>query len=172
LTITEEIRDVCWHYFHEHEPCCVACGEDDPSIWPEMIEIAEAAREVNPSLTIAICRTCSIDIVNMWSVLHYGRVDVPGKNDWPELTLHVVPSRRSTGRKRRVISHKRAMQVFRRDGFKCVHCGSIEDLEPDHILPFSKGGGDEIENLQTACKPCNSSRGNRVNWTGRKAVLS
>lgn len=29
----------------------------------------------------------------------------------------------------------------------------------DHITPRSLGGGDELENLRPACKPCNSSRG-------------
>lgn len=32
----------------------------------------------------------------------------------------------------------------------------------DHIVPYSHGGEDVLENYRPACKPCNSKRGNRV----------
>src|SRR5690606_25141458 len=51
--------------------------------------------------------------------------------------------------------------VYERDGFQCVACGAEEDLSLDHIVPFSKGGPDTIENLRVLCRPCNSRRGNR-----------
>lgn len=28
----------------------------------------------------------------------------------------------------------------------------------DHVIPRSLGGGDELENLEPACQPCNSAR--------------
>lgn len=46
-------------------------------------------------------------------------------------------------------------KVFKRDGYKCVKCGATEDLTPDHIIPFVKGGPTTYENLQTLCKTCN-----------------
>lgn len=52
--------------------------------------------------------------------------------------------------------------VFQRDNYKCVLCGSDEDLSLDHIHPWSKGGKDTIENLRVLCKPCNSSKGART----------
>lgn len=54
--------------------------------------------------------------------------------------------------------------VFARDGYRCCHCGSrdLEDLTIDHIFPVSRGGGDEPDNLQTLCQPCNSTKSNRV----------
>lgn len=45
--------------------------------------------------------------------------------------------------------------VFERDDYRCRWCGSTEDLECDHVHPFSRGGGDDLENLQTLCGPCN-----------------
>lgn len=49
--------------------------------------------------------------------------------------------------------------VFKRDGFTCQYCGSKGvRLECDHIHPVSKGGDDIIENLTTACVPCNRSK--------------
>jgi hypothetical protein len=52
--------------------------------------------------------------------------------------------------------------VYERDGFACLHCGSGDDLSLDHVHPWSKGGEDTFENLQTLCRPCNSSKGARV----------
>lgn len=61
--------------------------------------------------------------------------------------------------------------VFRRDGYVCVYC-RYECDEPhcDHIVPVSRGGGNEIENLATACAPCNLSKGDKLlsEWEGRK----
>ncbi len=45
--------------------------------------------------------------------------------------------------------------------YKCVKCGKSfrkGDMDIDHILPKSKGGGNERENLQCICKHCNRSK--------------
>lgn len=53
--------------------------------------------------------------------------------------------------------------VFRRDGFKCRYCGEANTLlECDHVVPVSRGGSNELENLVTACKPCNRSKGAKL----------
>ena len=51
------------------------------------------------------------------------------------------------------------LQVMTRDGFRCVLCGTDQELTIDHRVPFSKGGLSVFENLQTACWPCNSRKG-------------
>ncbi len=51
--------------------------------------------------------------------------------------------------------------VFERDGFECKICGSRDNLSVDHIKPVRFGGGDEMENFQTLCLPCNSSKGSK-----------
>lgn len=53
-------------------------------------------------------------------------------------------------------------EVYARDGYACLHCGATEHLSLDHIHPWSLGGPDTLENLQTLCKPCNSRKGTRV----------
>jgi hypothetical protein len=49
--------------------------------------------------------------------------------------------------------------VFSRDGFSCKHCATRESLSVDHVIPVVRGGGNELENLQTLCIKCNSSKG-------------
>ena len=47
---------------------------------------------------------------------------------------------------------------------KCNACETkfrILDLEIDHIIPKSKGGGDYYENYQLLCANCNRIKGNR-----------
>jgi hypothetical protein len=53
-------------------------------------------------------------------------------------------------------------RVHERDGWRCVECGSAENLTLDHINPWSKGGSDKISNLRTLCGSCNSAKGARV----------
>lgn len=54
--------------------------------------------------------------------------------------------------------------VFIRDGFRCFYCGSDVSSSPqcDHVFPISRGGKNVIENLTTACRSCNSSKGDKT----------
>lgn len=52
--------------------------------------------------------------------------------------------------------------VYKRDGGRCVFCGSTENLQLDHIVPFSKGGATSVENLQLLCQKCNLEKSNHI----------
>ncbi|MEM6297422.1 MAG: HNH endonuclease [Bacteroidota bacterium] len=49
--------------------------------------------------------------------------------------------------------------IFKRDGYQCVYCGSKNNLTLDHVVPRSKGGKTSWTNLVTACQDCNSKKG-------------
>jgi hypothetical protein len=49
-------------------------------------------------------------------------------------------------------------EVWRRDQARCTNCGSQDRLEFDHIIPFSKGGGNTARNIQLLCQQCNRSK--------------
>lgn len=49
--------------------------------------------------------------------------------------------------------------VFKRDQFICQYCGVNKDLTLDHLIPKSKGGLSTWTNLVTACKSCNTRKG-------------
>lgn len=51
--------------------------------------------------------------------------------------------------------------VFERDEHKCQRCGTPDRLTIDHIVPLSRGGDDEPENLWVLCLSHNSEKGNR-----------
>lgn len=62
---------------------------------------------------------------------------------------------------RRPMSKRTRFTVFKRDDFRCTYCGRHPPdvlLEVDHILPVCEGGGDEEENLATACFDCNRGK--------------
>ena len=61
----------------------------------------------------------------------------------------------------RNINARLRFKVLSRDNFKCCACGASPAKDPsvelhvDHIIPWSKGGETELENLQTLCSKCN-----------------
>ena len=91
-----------------------------------------------------------------WMLRHGGD---PGLNPLPEPDGDIeVP----VGNPRRAVSANLRAQVYARDGLRCVVCGSTDRLTIDHIVPVSKGGTNDIDNLQSMCQPCNSSKGARM----------
>ena len=55
--------------------------------------------------------------------------------------------------------------VYERDNFTCQYCGfhaSEKELEIDHIVPVSRGGTNDIDNLRTSCSKCNKKKGAKL----------
>ena len=61
--------------------------------------------------------------------------------------------------KSRASLHRKS--VFARDDYECQYCGRRAECI-DHVLPRSRGGTDNWENVTTACLRCNVQKGNRT----------
>ncbi|MCC0076996.1 MAG: HNH endonuclease [Rhodobacter sp.] len=67
----------------------------------------------------------------------------------------------------RDISWRLRAKVLLRDGATCKLCGvsprsGETRLHVDHVIPYSKGGETEIENLQILCEKCNIGKGDLI----------
>lgn len=54
------------------------------------------------------------------------------------------------------------LALMERDGYKCNKCGTLDNLQVDHIIPLSRGGTDDHDNLQFLCRRCNLSKRDRM----------
>ena len=53
-------------------------------------------------------------------------------------------------------------EIWERDDFTCLICGSRRFLTIDHFYPRSRGGPTIKENLVTLCKSCNSRKSAKI----------
>ncbi len=67
--------------------------------------------------------------------------------------------------RRTTIPLKVRWDVLKRDHYRCQKCGAAPSsevvLEIDHVHPVAKGGGNNMENLQTLCLRCNQGKKDR-----------
>ena len=68
--------------------------------------------------------------------------------------------------KRQSIKPSVRFQVFKRDNYACQMCGATAadgaKLEIDHIVPVSKGGQNDEDNLQVLCRDCNIGKSDNL----------
>ena len=64
----------------------------------------------------------------------------------------------------RAFSDSQKRTIYEQQGGVCPHCGKkceYEEMEGDHITPWSKGGKTELANLQMLCQVCNRRKSNK-----------
>lgn len=74
------------------------------------------------------------------------------KGDWP-----CYKTKQSSS-----ISKEDFAKLCKHWGNVCLSCGKKENLSMDHVIPISKGGLDEISNIQPLCISCNSRKGTKT----------
>lgn len=84
-----------------------------------------------------------------------------------ERMLATLPvKRRFMMQQRKLLTDGMRYDVLKRDGFRCQLCGATAKdgikLHVDHIIPISKGGKTEMQNLRTLCERCNLGKGNKI----------
>jgi hypothetical protein len=89
-------------------------------------------------------------------VFKFRLVAVEGDED-----LTSVPSTHAN--RRRIIPTAIKLEVWKRDGGKCVVCGATDELHFDHDLPFSLGGTSvTASNVQLLCARHNLQKHNAI----------
>ena len=72
-----------------------------------------------------------------------------------------VPGEDSKMPRRTTISIRIRFLILQRDRYRCRICkASGVKLEVDHVVPLSKGGSNDMDNLQALCVPCNRGKSN------------
>ena len=64
----------------------------------------------------------------------------------------------------RVFSPKQIREQYERQSGVCVKCNntfSLEEMEADHITPWSKGGRTDADNCQMLCEKCNREKSDK-----------
>ena len=64
--------------------------------------------------------------------------------------------------------------VMARDQYTCQYCGASPvraELTLDHVVPKSRGGVSEWENVVVACRGCNQKKGSRTPKEAQMALL-
>lgn len=63
-----------------------------------------------------------------------------------------------TKEKRKKFTTKERTKIYNKNKGRCAICGRFvpfDEFTVDHIFPLSKGGTNELKNLQCTCKTCN-----------------
>jgi 5-methylcytosine-specific restriction endonuclease McrA len=81
-------------------------------------------------------------------------IDCGSLSDQPHCPKHRGKSRNGSTRAWRKIR----AAVLKRDNYICFYCGR-KATTVDHLLPVSRGGSDEEENLVAACAAHNGAKG-------------
>ncbi|KAF0106029.1 MAG: HNH endonuclease [Hyphomonadaceae bacterium] len=136
------------------------------SFQPEFVDIAKPTRH-KPALVLnADYRPLSYLPLSLWSwqdvvkAVYQDKVEVVAHYDDVVHSPNFEMQLPSVVSLKQFVHHERNLaftrfNVFLRDGFSCVYCGSKHDLTFDHVIPRSFGGRTTWENIVTACSPCN-----------------
>lgn len=113
-------------------------------------------KEVKPAEEFrgCYCQTCRDDKSREWAAANPDKTKNYGRKAKRkrELRLKELPGRHSP-------EDWEALKTA--TGNKCLCCGASGDdveLTRDHVVPLSKGGTDDISNIQPLCASCNSKK--------------
>ena len=123
---------------------------------------------IDESATERVARSADgtpLDVLNrLRHVRDYAQVSTPAGRISEDIAARalklLVSAERAQGfpEGRQGIPSEVRREVWRRDGGKCVRCGSRENLEYDHIIPVAKGGSNTARNIELLCEVCNRSK--------------
>jgi len=104
----------------------------------------------------------------LWPLVLGPKWDIPVLIVWWIVLAFLITWWRRSRRKKlyyaprtRHIPQDVKIAVSVRDQGRCRQCGSAENLHFDHIIPYSRGGANTVDNIQLLCATCNLRKGAR-----------
>lgn len=70
-------------------------------------------------------------------------------------------ARRTPRPRRRYFPLWEELAVLTAHGGRCVYCLAPSEVK-DHVIPYARGGDDDLHNLAPACVACNEAKGDRT----------
>lgn len=90
--------------------------------------------------------------------------------EYSERAIAAEKHKQSASYQRSLMSSSLRYDIMKRDGFRCVLCGRDRSdgvkLHVDHIIPVSKGGLTQPQNLRTLCDSCNLGKRDKYDPCG------
>lgn len=124
-----------------------------------LIEIRKIAYRCHMAIGYSLTNAVQVKWATKTLELLEKAIDIKMRiNNWENKSTLMKERRKQFGDKRPMIY----LALIERDGHQCKTCSSIQNITIDHITPLSKGGSDELENLQLLCRSCNSRKGNKT----------
>jgi len=151
---------------------CTLCTTD----WSVYAK-AVGANKTAGMAPIAMCITCNGVFVrdsNQQRQCEQCKAEGVADQRWRGRSVRGARERASTdGNSHRSAIRRR--QVFERDKWQCQLCGVCvrphkqaanepDEATVDHIIPLAKGGLHTMENVQTACRQCNTEKSDAMDW--------
>ena len=132
---------------------------------PECIAIRARGAEEDPQVLALEFGVSVVTISNVLSDRSYARPECYAEGSRGRAAAEQrqwdYQEERKRQRQMRYVSATKRAQVLERDAYRCVYCqADLTQLPPviDHRVPVTRGGTNDIENLQATCKTCNARK--------------
>jgi len=141
-----------------------------PSAWdcqPQKFKRGEASAEkivVYEKLRKGIWSYNGIfNLVDSWMSESNGRKVFKFKLELTDESVVRTDKQSKTEPAKRIIPSWVKLEAWKRDGGKCIECGSDQNLHFDHIIPWSRGGAsDDPSNIQILCGRHNIQKSDKI----------
>ncbi|KAF8714179.1 hypothetical protein HU200_028192 [Digitaria exilis] len=147
------------------EVVIVDAGDEEEFVADELAGFRGLVLDISYRPVNVVCwkRAICLEFMEKADVLEYydQTVSSPSGSFYIPAVLR-VPQLLQVVKRRRVKQSLSRKNILYRDDFTCQYCSSRENLTIDHIIPISRGGKWEWENLVTACARCNSRKGQKT----------
>lgn len=167
---------------HTHNRVCVDCNNKSSRAWAKRCNSRVAAnvskwRAKNPERS----RATQIKSNKVWYSKPENRLTAcRGATRWaaenPEKARSYKRNRRAWKRGNGG-SHtaEDILDILKNQRGKCIYCPTRlrDKYHVDHVVPLSKGGRNDRQNLQLLCEPCNLSKGSKdpIEFSQQRGLL-